>query len=84
METTCFFRGSMRMEGIDLENPNSSLHLAYSIEHANYNRYVYGEINKLSTLAERNNWDQNQIQEEVRKLQSKLKHKLKEGELRCH
>ena len=71
-------------EGIDLANPNSSLHLNNNIVHVQYNDYVGIKANDLNVLAEENNWSQRKIQKEIRKLQRNLKKQLKRGTIKCH
>ena len=71
-------------EGIDLANPNSSLHLNNNIVHVQYNDYVGIKANDLNILAEENNWSQRKIQKEIRKLQRNLKKQLKRGTIKCH
>ena len=71
-------------KGIDLANPNSSLHCGWNTTHSEYNKYISQKLYELSELAENNNWDQSRIQKEIRKLQSKVKKDLKRGTVKCY
>ena len=71
-------------EGIDLANPNSSLHFNYNKVHVQYNQYMDKKVNNLNYLAEENNWSQRKIQKEIRKLQRNTKKQLKQGAIKCH
>ena len=71
-------------EGIDLVNPNSSLHKGGNDAHKLYNESIEREIEALAKTATKNNWDESKIQQEIRKLQSDAKSKLKGGIMKCH
>lgn len=71
-------------EGIDLANPNSSLHLGWNSAHSEYNQYISQELYEISNHAEENNWGQRKIQKEIRNLQGKIKKDLKKGAIKCH
>ena len=60
-------------EGIDIANPNSSLHKGWNNVHSDYNKYISQEIKRMSKLAEEYNRDQARIQEEIRNLQKETK-----------
>ena len=71
-------------EGIDLINPQSSLHKGWNAVHSEYNQYINKELYRISMMAEEHNWNQSRIQEEIRKLQSETKADLKRGAIKCH
>ena len=71
-------------EGIDLANPNSSLHLGWNKNHLDYNVLIDERAYQIDLLYKQNNWDQSRIQKEIRNLQSEIKMDLKKGELKCH
>ena len=60
-------------QGIDLVNPNSSLHVGWNNVHSEYNQYISQELGKISRLAKENNWGKRKIQKEIRMLQSEVK-----------
>ena len=66
-------------QGIDLVNPNSSLHVGWNNVHSEYNQYISQELGKISRLAKENNWGKRKIQKEIRMLQSEVKKNLKKG-----
>ena len=67
-------------QGIDLVNPNSSLHVGWNNVHSEYNQYISQELDKISRLAKENNWGKRKIQKEIRMLQSEVK----KGVIKCH
>ena len=71
-------------KGIDLVNPNSTLHFNWNKNHADYNAYVDQRAYNLELLYKENNWDQQTLQKEIQKLQSELKADLKKGNLKCY
>lgn len=71
-------------QGIDLVNPNSSLHVGWNNVHSEYNQYISQELGKISRLAKENNWGKRKIQKEIRMLQSEVKKDLKKGVIKCH
>lgn len=71
-------------KGIDMANPNSSLHYGWNNVHKLYNEYMSQELEVLSKMASENNWDESRIQQEIRNLQSDTKGSLKGGILKCH
>ena len=71
-------------QGIDLVNPNSSLHVGWNNVHSEYNQYISQELDKISRLAKENNWGKRKIQKEIRMLQSEVKKNLKKGVIKCH
>ena len=71
-------------QGIDLVNPNSSLHVGWYNVHSEYNQYISQELDKISRLAKENNWGKRKIQKEIRMLQSEVKKNLKKGVIKCH
>lgn len=58
-------------EGIDLANPNSSLHLGYNDIHKEYNIEMMRRLDELVDLAEQNKWSQSELQEKIWELQDK-------------
>ncbi len=71
-------------ENIDLANPNSSLHLGWNDVHKDFNKYMYEQLDNLTKLAKEKKWSQKRIDDEIRRLQSETKSKLKKGVLKCH
>ena len=71
-------------QGIDLVNPNSSLHVGWNNVHSEYNQYISQELDTISRLAKENNWGKRKIQKEIRMLQSEVKKNLKKGVIKCH
>lgn len=71
-------------QGIDLVNPNSSLHVGWNNVHSEYNQYISQELDKISRLAKENNWGKRKIQKEIRMLQSEVKKDLKKRVIKCH
>ncbi|MBQ3163107.1 MAG: AHH domain-containing protein [Lachnospiraceae bacterium] len=71
-------------EGIDLINPQSSLHKGWNDMHKLYNEYMAQEVEALAKMATENNWDKSRIQQEIRNLQSDTKSSLKGGTIKCH
>ena len=71
-------------EGIDLINPQSSLHKGWNDIHKLYNEYMSQEVEALAKVAAENNWDESRIQQEIRNLQRDTKSSLKGGSIKCH
>ena len=67
-------------QGIDLVNPNSSLHVGWNNVHSEYNQYISQELDKISRLAKENNWERGKFK---KKLEC-YKAKLKKGVIKCH
>ena len=60
-------------KGIDLANPNSSLHLGWNEKHMLYNELIDSKAYELDLLYKENNWEQSKVQEEIRRLQGNVK-----------
>ncbi len=71
-------------KGIDLVNPDSSLHLGWNEIRMDYNVLIDERAYQLDLLYKQNNWDQSRIQKEIRNLQSEIKNDLKKGKIKCH
>ena len=71
-------------KGIDLVNPDSSLHLGWNKVHMDYNILIDERAYQLDLLCYQNNWDQSRIQKEIMNLQSEIESDLKKGAIKCH
>ena len=61
-------------QGIDLVNPNSSLHVGWNNVHSEYNQYISQELDKISRLAKKKTiGGKRKIQKKLECYKAKLK-----------